>query len=159
MIGFYGREALYSFKSTKESSMDENERLAFKMLTTFANNCGYEKIDLVKLEDEVSNYFTFSLVHEIGKDWPQTPADVIDADALKNDPSKYSSSNRDHIIYSVKGNYDELLRILIDKIKCNRALGLTKNMYNPYSEFKYVLIDKGILQTFMFDCALAGYVV
>ena len=49
--------------------------------------------------------------------------------------------------------------MLIDKIKCNKALGLTKNMYNPYSEFEYVLIDKGILQTFLFDCALAGYAV
>ena len=159
MIGYYGREAMYDFKSTKERNMDENERLAFKLLTTFANNCGYEKIDLCKWEDEVSSYFVLVLVNEIGKDWPQTPADVIDADALKNDPSRYSSSNRDHLIYSVEGNYDELLRILIDKIKHNGALGLTKNMYNPYSEFKYVLIDKGILQTFMFDCALAGYAI
>ena len=136
--------------------MDENERLAFKMLTIFANNCGYEKIGLFEWEDEANCYFTLSLMHEIGKDWPQMPAVVIDADALNNDPSKYSSSNRDHTIYSTKGNYGKLLQILISKIKCNRALGLTKDMYNPYAELKYVLIDKGILQTFLFDCALEG---
>lgn len=83
MTGSYGREVLYDFKSTKESNMDENERLAFKMLTIFANNCGYENIGLYKWEDDVSSYFTLILVHEIEKDWPQIPADVIDADALK----------------------------------------------------------------------------
>ena len=56
MTGFYCREAVYRY------NMDENERLAFKMLTIFANNCGYEKIDLFKWEDEVGCYFTLSLV-------------------------------------------------------------------------------------------------